>query len=57
MDRIKGLFIGGSAGNEHLTAVISALLLMLLAIEGATLLQIRSLLTCTRSWGCSSSLF
>jgi hypothetical protein len=45
MDRIKGLFIGGSAGNEHLTAVISALLLMLLAIEGATLLQIRSLLT------------
>lgn len=45
MDRIKRLLVGGSPGNEHLTAVVSALLLLLLAIEGATLLQLRSLLT------------
>jgi hypothetical protein len=35
----------GSAGNEHLTAVVATVLLVLLAIEGATLLQIRALLT------------
>jgi hypothetical protein len=45
MDRIKRLFAGGSAGNEQLTAVIAAVLLLLLAIEGATLLQLTSLLT------------
>jgi len=45
MDRIKRLFVGGSLGNEHLTAVLAAVLLLLLAIEGATLLQIGSLLT------------
>jgi hypothetical protein len=45
VDRIKRLFIGGSVGNEQLTAVVSALLLVLLAIEGATLLQLGSLLT------------
>jgi hypothetical protein len=45
MHRIKRLFIGGSAGNEHLTAVIAAVLLVLLAIEGATLLRLSSLLT------------
>jgi hypothetical protein len=45
MARIKRLFPGGSAGNEQLTAVVAALLLVLLAIEGATLLRIRSLLT------------
>lgn len=45
MDRIRRLFIGGSAGNEQLTAVIAAVLLLLLAIEGATLLQLTSLLT------------
>jgi hypothetical protein len=37
--------MGGSAGNEQLTAVIAAVLLLLLAIEGATLLQLTSLLT------------
>jgi hypothetical protein len=45
MARMKRLFAGGSAGNEQLTAVVAALLLLLLAIEGATLLRIRSLLT------------
>jgi hypothetical protein len=45
MSRIKALFAGGSAGNEHLTAMLAAILLLLLAVEGATLLQIRSLLT------------
>jgi hypothetical protein len=45
MDRIKRLFAGGSAGNEQLTAVIAAVLLLLLAIEGATLLRLTSLLT------------
>jgi hypothetical protein len=43
--RIKRWLAGGSAGNEQLTAVIAAILLLLLAIEGATLLQIGSLLT------------
>jgi hypothetical protein len=45
LTRIKRLFVGGSLGNEHLTAVLAAVLLLLLAVEGATLLQIRSLLT------------
>jgi hypothetical protein len=43
--RIKRLFAGGSAGNEQLTALVGAVLLLLLAIEGATLLRLRSLLT------------
>ena len=42
---IKRLFAGGSAGNEQLTAMVAAVLVLLLAIEGATLLQLRSLLT------------
>jgi hypothetical protein len=42
---IKRLFFGGSAGNEQLTAIVATVLLLLLAIEGATLLQLRSLLT------------
>ncbi|HEU5009515.1 MAG TPA: hypothetical protein VFT33_02330 [Gaiellaceae bacterium] len=41
----KRLLAGGSTGNGHLTAVVAAVLLTLLAIEGATLLQIRALLT------------
>jgi hypothetical protein len=45
MARIKRLFVGGSAGNEQLTAVIAAVLLLLLAIESATLLRLTSLLT------------
>jgi hypothetical protein len=36
---------GGSAANEQLTAIIAAVLLPLLVAEGATLLNIRSLLT------------
>ena len=45
MIRIKRLLAGGSAGNQQLTAVMGAVLLLLLAIEGATLLHLRSLLT------------
>ena len=41
----KRTLIGGSTGNEHLTAVVAAVLLVLLAIEGATLLHLRPLLT------------
>lgn len=41
----KRLLAGGSTGNGQLTAVVAAVLLVLLAIEGATLLQIRALLT------------
>jgi hypothetical protein len=37
--------LGGSDGNEQLTAVVATLLLVLLAIEGATLLNLSSLLT------------
>jgi hypothetical protein len=43
MTRLKRVFVGGSAGNEQLTAVVATLLL--LAIEGATILRVRSLLT------------
>jgi hypothetical protein len=35
---------GGSTGNKQLTTVVAAVLLLLLAIEGATLLQMHSLL-------------
>ena len=45
MVRVKRLLAGGSTGNAQLTAAVAALLLVLLAIEGATLLQIRVLLT------------
>jgi hypothetical protein len=43
--RLARLFAGGSAGNEQLTAVVATLLLVLLAVEGATILRIGSLLT------------
>jgi hypothetical protein len=36
---------GGSGGNEQLTALLATVLLVLLAIEGATLLDLRWLLT------------
>jgi hypothetical protein len=36
---------GGSEGNEQLTAIVATLLLVLLAIEGATLLNLQSLMT------------
>ena len=45
MARVRRMLAGGSAGNEHLTAVLGAVLLLLLAVEGATLLRIGSLLT------------
>jgi hypothetical protein len=45
MTRIKRLFAGGSAGNKQLTALVAAVLLPLLAIEGATLFSLTSLLT------------
>jgi hypothetical protein len=45
VSRLKRLFVGGSAGNEQLTLALAALLIVLLAVEGATILQIRSLLT------------
>lgn len=44
MQRLKRLFAGGSAGNEQLTAAVAAVLIILLAIEGATILRIQSLL-------------
>jgi hypothetical protein len=43
--RLKRLLVGGSSGNEQLTLTVAALLLVLLAIEGATLLNVRALLT------------
>jgi hypothetical protein len=36
---------GGSSGNEQLTAIVATVLIVLLLVEGATLLQLRSLLT------------
>ena len=45
MRRLKRLFRGGSDGNEQLTAIVATLLLVLLAVEGATLLNIRSLMS------------
>lgn len=43
--RIRQSRSGGSAGNEQLTAVVGAILIVLLLVEGATLLQLQSLLT------------
>jgi hypothetical protein len=37
--------LGGSSANEQLTAIVAALLVPLLLAEGATLLNVRSLLT------------
>jgi hypothetical protein len=45
MRKLCSLFSGGSAANEQLTAVVAMLLLALLLVEGATLLNVRSLLT------------
>jgi hypothetical protein len=42
---LKQLFRGGSDGNEQLTVIVGTLLLVLLVVEGATLLDLRSLLT------------
>ena len=45
MGRIGRMRAGGSAGNRQLTALVAAILVLLLAIEGATLLRLGSLLT------------
>ena len=45
LERIRNRVLGGSDGNEQLTAIVATLLLVLLAVEGATLLNMRSLLT------------
>jgi hypothetical protein len=42
---LRQLFPGGSDGNEQLTAIVATLLLVLLAVEGATILRIQSLMT------------
>jgi hypothetical protein len=42
---LKRLFAGGSAGNAQLTAGAAVALIVLLAVEGATILRIRGLLT------------
>jgi hypothetical protein len=42
---LRRLFPGGSAANEQLTAAVASVLLVLLAVEGATLLDLRALLT------------
>jgi hypothetical protein len=42
---LRTIFAGGSDGNEQLTAIVATLLLVLLAVEGATLLNLGSLLT------------
>lgn len=43
--RFAKRLVGGSDGNEQLTAIVATLLLVLLAIEGATLLNVRSLMS------------
>jgi hypothetical protein len=45
VSRLKRFFLGGSSANEQLTAIVAAVLILLLAIEGATLLNLTSLLT------------
>ena len=45
LERITRRLPGGSDGNEQLTAIVAALLLVLLAVEGATLLDMRFLLS------------
>ena len=43
--RLTKRLLGGSDGNEQLTAILATLLIVLLAVEGATLLNVRSLMT------------
>jgi hypothetical protein len=45
VNRIRSLVFGGSRANAHLTAIVAMMLVPLLAAEGATLLDVRSLLT------------
>jgi hypothetical protein len=39
--RLTRYLRGGSPANEQLTAIVAAALLLLLAVEGATVLRIR----------------
>src|SRR5947209_9909386 len=43
--RMARLFTGGTAGNAQLTALVATVLVVLVAIEGATLLNLSALLT------------
>ncbi len=43
--RVAAEATGGAAGNERLTGVVAAILLVLLAAEGATILRIHGLIT------------
>ena len=43
--RVARLFAGGTDGNERLTATTAAVLLVLLALEGATILSLRTMLS------------
>ncbi len=45
LQRLKRVFAGGTAGNGQLTAIAASALLALVAVELATLLNLRSLLT------------
>jgi hypothetical protein len=45
MRKLRRYLSGGSAGNEQLVAFVGAALLLVLAVEGATLLRITALLT------------
>jgi hypothetical protein len=45
VSRIRGRWTGGAEGNLRLTAVAGAALVLLLAVEGATIPSVRSLLT------------
>jgi hypothetical protein len=45
LERVTRRLPGGIKGNEQLTAIVATLLLVLLAVEGATLLNMGSLLT------------
>jgi hypothetical protein len=45
VNRLRRAFVGGSNANEQLTAIVATVLVLLLALEGATLLNLRSLLT------------
>jgi hypothetical protein len=45
VNRLRRAFAGGSDANEQLTAVVATVLVVGLAVEGATLLNLRSLLT------------
>jgi hypothetical protein len=43
--RVRRLLAGGPTGNERLTGTVAALLLVLLAAEGVTVLRVRQLFT------------